>query len=146
MYFHLKVVNSRDYVPARDCRVLLTAIKRRRPDGKTFEPVPMPVPVQFVWSPLGESPQNAVVTKQRVFDFGYVVENGTKFVPAFYTQLNNFEGFVLKDQVLRFYLEIDAANFASRSSQIFEVGWNGQWDEAPDKMRHNLVISEVKDA
>ncbi len=142
MYYHLKVVNLRPWLAAQHCRVLLTGISRRRPDG-SFLPVHLPVPVQFVWPNEGEEPQRITVTKESVLDFGCVAENLERFEPLLYTYPNNFKGFVAKGEAVRYQLEVDAANFVSPCPQVFEVAWDGEWHAEPEQMEQHLSVREV---
>src|SRR5437868_15174480 len=50
MYYHLKVVNKKPWLPVKNCRVVLKGISRRGPDG-IFHPSPLVVPSQLVWAP-----------------------------------------------------------------------------------------------
>jgi hypothetical protein len=43
MYYHLKVVNKRPWLPIKNCRVLLVGLSRRGPDN-VFHPSPLVVP------------------------------------------------------------------------------------------------------
>ncbi len=142
MYYHLKVVNLRPWITVSNCRVLLKAITRRRPDGSFLE-VPMPVPAQYVWANEGDTQQRVTVTKESVLDFGRLVEGADSFNPMLYVYANNLQASVPKGEAVRYYLEIDASNFVSPRQQIFEVAWDGQWDSEPEKMQHHLTIQEI---
>ena len=50
VFYHLRVHNSRPWVPARNCRVMLRQLHRRGPDD-TFHPVKLFVPRQYMWAP-----------------------------------------------------------------------------------------------
>jgi hypothetical protein len=143
MYFHLKVVNLRTWLTVENCRILLKGISRRGPDGK-FHPVPMAVPLQFVWAPAEATPPQVTITKEQILDFGMLVEGTSKFIPILYSHSNNFQGFVEKGQAVRYFLEIDASNFASPHPQVFEVAWDGEWDFEPEKMQHHLRLTEIR--
>jgi hypothetical protein len=54
-FYHLKVVNKRRWISPKNCRVLLKSMSKRGPDGD-FRPIPMPVPLQFVWAPAEITP------------------------------------------------------------------------------------------
>lgn len=70
IYYHLKVVNSRHWSPARNCRVLLRGISTRVANQE-FVPIPMAVPGQFVWAPAATTPPTITLSKEHIFDFGY---------------------------------------------------------------------------
>jgi hypothetical protein len=142
MYYHLKVANLRPWLTAKDCRVLLKGIARRRPDG-SFLPVHMPVPLQFVWANEGDTPQRVVVTKESVLAFGLLSEHATRFEPQLYIYATNLDCFVAKGEAVRYLLEIDASNLISKRQQIFEVAWDGQWYFEPEQMEQHLTVREV---
>lgn len=144
MYYHLKVVNLRPWLTVHNCRCLLKGISRRGPDGR-FHPVPMAVPLQYKWAPAEAMPQQLTITKEQVLDFGCVRESAEAFEPLLYWRPNNFQGFVGKGDAVRYYLEVDASNFASPRPRIFEVAWDGQWFSEPEKMEQHLRISEVNE-
>ncbi len=144
MYYHLKVINARPWLTAENCRVLLKGLSRRGPDGK-FHPIPMAVPLQFVWAPAEATPPQVTITKEQILDFGRLIEGDSKFVPILYSYANNFQGFVERDEAVRYWLDIDASNFASPHPQVFEVTWDGVWDFEPDKMQHHLRLAEIRE-
>ena len=142
MYYHLKVVNKRPWLPVRNCRVLLKGISRRGPDN-IFHPFPVIVPSQLVWAPASFSPILATVNKEHVVDFGLVIEGKDAFTPALYSTPNNFEGFVRAGDAVRYELAIEADNFSSGTYQVFEVAWDGVWEFEPEKMEKHLRIREA---
>lgn len=142
MYYHLKVVNKRPWLPVRNCRVLLKGISRRGPDN-IFHPFPVIVPSQLVWAPASFAPILATVTKEHVVDLGLVIEGQDAFIPALYSTPNNFEGFVRAGDAVRYELAIEADNFSSDTYQVFEVAWDGVWEFEPEKMEKHLRIREA---
>src|SRR5574341_1258134 len=122
IFYHLKVVNARNWVRATNCRVLLKKLWRRVPNG-AFQEVTLTVPLTFVWAPSEITPPYVTLVKEHVLDFGFVRAN----------------------EVVRFGLEIVSDNFISPRLQTFEVAWNGQWNDNLDVMAQNLQIQEVAD-
>jgi hypothetical protein len=94
----------------------------------------------------GDTPKRVTVTSDRVFDFGFVVEGARTFSLVLPLRPNDFQGDLWKDQVLRYFLQIDADNFVSPKLQVFEVGWDGQWSFEPEKMEHYLTLREIANA
>lgn len=142
MYYHLKVVNKRPWLPVRNCRVLLKGISRRGPDN-IFHPFPLVVPPQLVWSPASFAPVLATVTKEHIVDLGLVIEGKDAYTPALYSTPNNFAGYVRTDDAVRYELAIEADNFSSDTYQVFEVAWDGEWKFVPEEMEKHLRIREV---
>ncbi len=144
MFFHLKVVNQRSWLNVTNCRVLLKGLSRRGPDNM-FYSVPISVPMQFVWAPAEITPPIATLIKEQIFDLGFISETEDKFVPRLYWYSNNFQGFVRKNEAVRYFLEIEATNFKSPRYQVFEVAWDGNWNYEPDKMQQHIRIKEIKE-
>jgi len=88
-------------------------------------------------------PQQVTIAKEQVLDFGCIAEGSDHFRPLLQTYPNNFQGYVQKDQAVRYIVEIDATNFASSRPRVFEVAWDGQWFFEPEKMEQHLRITEV---
>ena len=142
MYYHLKVVNQRPWLAVTNCRVLLMGLSRRGPDG-LFHSVPMAVPLQFVWAPAETTPTVITLVKEHILDFGLLMKDGTRFVPALYSYSNNFQGYIHANEAVRFHVGIDATNFASSRYQVFEVAWDGSWSYVPSEMSQHLRFREV---
>jgi len=142
IYYHLKVINQRSWVSAKNCRVLLCSIYRRGPDQELMN-VPMSVPLQFVWSPAPLTPSIISFSKEGFIDFGRLKENDTRFEPILYWYPNNFQGYVQKNESVRYCLEIVADGYTSEQYQVFEVAWNGKWTNNLDEMTQNLTIREI---
>jgi hypothetical protein len=145
MYYHLKVINKRPWIPVHNCRVLLTGLSKRGPDGK-FSKVPMPVPLEYMWAPAEpRRPRSRTVVRERVVDFGAVESGKFEFSPALYLYVASLgeHGYVRKDQAVRYYVEVDALNFVQRRPHVFEVSWDGVFDFSREKMEQHLRIREV---
>ena len=143
MFYHLRVVNERRWLPARNCRVLLKSVSRRGPDG-LFHPAAMAVPLQFVWAPAEITPPVITLVNEQILDFGFVPENTDRFAPSLYSYSNNFQGYVGPSEAVRFHLQIEATNFSSDRYQVFEVAWDGRWSHEPQIVAQHLRIREVK--
>jgi|ERR1700691_2100496 hypothetical protein len=142
MYYHLKVVNERRWLPVTNCRVLLKGLSKRGPDGH-FHALPMAVPLQFVWAPAEITPPVITVLAENILDFGFVSEDTHQFVPVLYSYSNNFKGYVGPNEAVRFHVEIEASNFSSIRYQVFEVSWDGTWSHDPRVMAQHLIIREI---
>lgn len=142
MYYHLKVVNRRPWLPVRNCRVLLRGMSRRGPDN-IFHPFPLIVPAQLIWAPASFAPTLVTITKEHVLDLGLIIEGDGVFKLALYSTPNNFAGYVKAGEAVRFELTIEADNFASDVQQVFEIAWDGAWEFEPEKMEKHLRIREI---
>lgn len=142
MYYHLKVVNKRPWLPVKNCRVLLKGISRRGPDN-IFHPLPLVVPHQLVWAPASFAPILATITREHVVDLGLIIEGENAFKPALYSTPNNFDGFVKAGEAVQYEFAVEADNYSSDTYQVFEVAWDGIWETEPEKMEKHLRIREV---
>jgi hypothetical protein len=141
-FYHVKVENSRPWAVARNCRVLLMKISKRGPDN-IFRSLPFPVPHQYVWSPSEITPTFVNIQKEHILDFGYLSEKAKFFQPVLYSYSNNFQGYLREGESIRYSLEIVADGFSSNKYFVFEVTWNGKWDESQEQMRKHLIIKEI---
>lgn len=142
MFYHLRVINRRPWLPALNCRVLLKGLMRRGPDN-IFHPTPMAVPTQFVWAPAEITPPVITLVREQVLDFGIIAENGQRFEPRLYSFAVNFGGFVQANEAVRYQLQIEASNFPASRIQVFEVAWDGQWDFNSATMSQHLRLREI---
>lgn len=142
IFYHLRVVNRRRWTSATNCRVLLTNLWRRGPGG-SFQELPLAVPLTFVWAPSEITPPYVTIRGEHIFDFGILRQGDDHFRPVLLSYTNNFQGFVHANEVVRFGLQIISDNFVSPRPQVFEVAWNGGWDDDLDRMALNLQIREV---
>ncbi len=144
IYYHLKVANRCHWRPAENCRVMLCSISQRGPDGE-FRQIPMPIPMQYVWSPAPVTPPLVSISKEGYIDFGQLTEGGTYFKPTLYWYPNNFQGYVHKGDAVRYCLQVIADGYISEQYNAFEVAWNGEWDDNLDNMAQNLTIREISE-
>jgi hypothetical protein len=144
MFYHLKVINKRPWLPIKNCRVLLMGISRRGPDN-VFHPSPLVVPSQLIWAPASFAPTLVAVTKEQIVDLGNIREGDSAFRLALYSTPNNFAGLVGKDEAVRFELAIEADNFSSSRYKVIEVAWDGIWEFEPEKMENHLRIREIRE-
>jgi hypothetical protein len=144
IFYHLKVVNSKYILNAKNCRVNLTHLYIKNAIG-TFSEVELTVPLTFVWSPAEITPPYINILKENVLDFGkFNFENGM-FLPILLSYTTNFNGVIRRPGgVIRYALEIISDNYVSKKPQIFQVSWNGQISEDISVMRNNLIIMEIK--
>lgn len=142
LFYHLKVVNKHNWLPVKNCRVLLIGLSRRGPDG-IFHPSRLVVPYQFVWAPSEFAPTLATVTSMQVLDFGAVFESEKRFRPLLYSTPNNFAGYVSAGEAVRYELSVEGDNYSSPSYHVFEVAWDGKFEFEPEKMENHLRVREV---
>jgi hypothetical protein len=142
IYYHLKVVNSRAWSPAKNCRILLRSVFVRAANQE-FVPLTMSIPGQFVWAPAGWTPPSITLSEDHIFDFGRIADGAEYFEPILYIYTNDFEGRVKQGQAIRYALEIVADGFLQPKCQVFEVAWDGIWTDNLEEMARHLTIREV---
>lgn len=143
VFYHLKVVNHRSWAPARNCRVVLREVTKRSPGGD-FLAIPYSVPMPFVWAPAELTPPTVSIVKEQVVDFGFLAEGDYHFMPRLYAWPNDFQGFVAKDEAVRYYLEVVSDDFVSSQPFVVEVAWDGVWSDNLDVLSSHLVVKEAK--
>lgn len=142
IYYHLKVVNSRPWAIAKNCKVILMAISKELPSGE-FQNQPLNTTPSFIWTPAEVTPQAITLVKEQAFDFGCVGEESYFFRPVLNIMPNNFQGYVKQDQKIRFSLQVSADNYVTEKNQVFEVAWDGNWSNNLDEMMSHLTIREI---
>lgn len=142
IFYHLKVVNDRDWVSTTNCRVLLKKLWCRGPGGQ-FQELSLTVPLTYVWAPAEISPPQITLRREHLFDFGILVREENQFRPVLLSYTNNFQGFLKANKVIRYGLEIVSDNFVSSKLRVFEVAWNGTWSDNLDTMAQALTITDI---
>jgi hypothetical protein len=142
IYYHLKVINDRNWSTAKNCKVLLTEVHLRLPNGQ-FQKISLNSYPSFRWTPAEITGITIDISHEQIFDFGRIIENGDRFEPILSIYPNNFNGFVSSNNVVRYTLKIVAEGYVSKKSQVFEVAWNGNWSENIEIMAQNLTIREI---
>jgi hypothetical protein len=142
IFYLLRVVNRRPSAIAMNCQVQLKKMWRRLPNGE-FGEVRLPYPLVMSWPPSEMSPMSVTLRRDQLVDFGFL-EQGRHFMPSARMYPNNFDGVVRARDTMRYAFEIVSDNFVSPDFQTFEVTWDGQWSDNPEKMATHLRISEVK--
>ncbi len=142
IFYHLKVINSRPWSIAKNCRVLLKEIRIELPNGQ-FKSLALNSNPSFKWTPAESTPQAINLVKEHAFDFGSLAQGSTTFNPEINIIPNNFQGYLSAGQKVRYSLQPTADNYLSENYQVFEVAWNGHWSNDLDVMSRNLIITEV---
>ncbi len=146
-YVHLRVHNA-GKVAGRSCRVILRDIQKRVAGGSDFVREPVPIPLQFTWSPSEIPPLQRDIPSRadETIDLGFVAKQDQKgFCPQFYVTPAGHDYNVPAQGTARYFVNVVADNCDARLSRVFEVSWDGQWDDNPDAMRKHLVVSDVSD-
>lgn len=142
IFYHLRLKNSTTWTSPTGCRVLLTGIHRRLPNGE-FMPKPQHVPIPFVWAPAGLSSSQVTISDCATLDFGQVTNGGNYFEPRLSVMPHNFHGYVGPNEAVRYTLQAEGDTPFKCSPVTYEVAWDGNWSENLDKMAQYLTIRRV---
>lgn len=143
LFFHMIVRNRRSWIASRNCRAMLVQIQKKGLDGE-FHQQNLVIPLQFSWSPAEVSPLLATINKEQVLDLGFIAEGDECFRPALYYVSNNFQGFIKKGELFRYFIEIYSDNFTSSKPFVVEISWDGKWSDDLDIMSQHLLIKVIK--
>lgn len=143
IFYHLSVKNRRSWSPARNVRIMVVGILKKKPDG-SFYRENIFVPQQLTWAPAEFHPILPTICKEDTVDFGCVIQNEC-FQIRTYVKPNNFKGDIKANSTMRVELEIVADNFASNKPLVFEISWDGAWSDNLEEMEKHLVIKQVKE-
>ena len=141
-FFHLKIRNRRLWSPARDVRVLLERIARRRPDGSFFiEPLVYPLP--FAWTPRELGDFQRTVADVDTCDLGFLDQGTDRFGLAMLIVPNNFHGYVLANDAIRVRILASGQNVTSSKPLFLELAWDGVWTADREEIQKHLVVKEI---
>jgi hypothetical protein len=127
-FYHLNALNKGP-LTLSDCRILLTGMRRRGPNG-SWTDIQFLVPFPFIWSGDESGPEHVAITTARVFDFGALtVGHRDRFTPRLRYEPVGFEayGCVHRGEAMRYDLTVDARNYWAAKPQTFEVSWDGKF-------------------
>ena len=142
-YRHLRAVNRRPWRRPENCRVLLRAMSRRGPNG-IFQPMPVPVPLQFMWTPPDTTPPLVAIYREQILDFGYIRQGADlRWEPRLYWKPGNFAGFVGANEAIRYSLQVVSDAYVSETYQVFQVSYDGHWNPVAAQMVLHLTINEI---
>jgi hypothetical protein len=144
IYYHLQVSNRRTWSPARNTRVVVVDIAKKRPDGSFIAETPI-APLQLTWAFQEFHELLPTIATQDVCDLGFIDEDSQQFELSPYVRPNNFSGFVEGGQSMRVSVIVSAHNYESTRPLVLEVSWDGKWDSHQDHMAKHLVVKEVVD-
>lgn len=142
VYYHLKMVNERKWLPVKRCRVSLTGYSRKTSTGE-FRDMNMAVPFQFVWSPADKF-RAISITNEKVFDFVRLNSSERIIEPVLYETPYSFAGRISEGGAARYKIEFTCQNSYGNCTKIFEVGLEkGEWTKDPWEARSYVRIKEV---
>lgn len=141
-FFHLRIRNRRAWSPARDVRVLLERIARRRPDG-SFLTEPLVYPLPFVWTPMELGDFQRTVADVDTCDLGFLNQDADRFTLATLITPNNFHGYVRANDAVRVRVVASGQNVTSSKPLFLEIAWDGIWTADRDEIQKHFVIKEI---
>jgi hypothetical protein len=136
IYYHLKISNRRPSIPVSKCRVILKEIQKKNPDNSLTN-LKLAVPTAFQWAPADTSPVTVDFTNDQVIDFGFITQGADYFCPSISPRWNNFQGYIKRNETLRYKLEILSNNSKSKIV-VIEVSWDGSWHEDLNTMSNSF--------
>lgn len=142
IYYHLQLVNKREWSPAKHVRLLIIGIEKRRPDG-TFFPESLIAPLQLTWAFPQFHELLPTIATSDVCDLGFLDEDSQRFDVSLYIIPNNFRGYVEPGQSMRVSIIASAHNYESKKPLKLEISWDGAWNSDLEEMQRHLVIKEV---
>jgi hypothetical protein len=141
-FFHLKIRNRRLWSPARDVRVLLERIARRRPDG-SFLTASLVYPLPLVWTPMEVGDFQRTIADIETCDLGFLDQNADRFRLSTLVTPNNFQGYVRANDAIHVRI-VAAGQNATLSKPLFlEIAWDGVWTADREEIQRHLVIKEI---
>lgn len=97
IFYHFKVINSRLWAIAKNCRIFLNGIYKEIP-YKQLQNLLLSSNPSIVFKPAEINYQAKNLNKEQVFEFGFLTENSTEYKPVLNFFPNNFLVFILANQ------------------------------------------------
>jgi len=141
-FFHLKVRNRRLWSPAKDVRVLLERIARRRPDG-SFLAEHLVYPLTLIWTPMEVGDFQRTVGGIETCDLGFLDQGSDRFRISALIVPNNVHASVRANEAIRVQIAATGQNVTSSKPLFLEIAWDGNWTANREEMQQHLVIKEV---
>lgn len=141
-FFHLKVRNRRLWSPARDVRVLLERIARRRPDG-TFLTEHLVYPLPLIWTPMEMGDFLRTVGDVETCDLGFLDQTSDRFRLSTFLMPHNLHGYVARGGAIRIGVVATGQNVTSSTPLLLEIAWDGVWVADRQQMLQHLVVKEI---
>ncbi len=141
-YFHLRIDNERPSMPARSVKVLCTHLGKAT--GSTPPVlVPLPIPLQFLWSfPQFHALTQTIVSDHRC-DLGHIDQGSTGFEFDFYIKPNNVDTAVKAGETALLEIKVEGENCPSATAIRLRVTWDGEWAEDDEAMASHLVVTPL---
>jgi len=136
-HYHLKVLNKRNGVIARNTRVNIISLQREEPGG--WRTKQLVYGVQLPWA-FSES-QVLNIGPEAKCDVLSIVDKHD-FKLAYYWRPNNVDPFFKAGQAVRIEVMAIAENAKSKVLPL-ELSWDGQWSKDDQEMKEHLKIREV---
>lgn len=140
-YYSLRVTNKRRSSPANNVRVLLTGIRKKRPDGN-WRPVRFSAPVHVTWKWPNTTPPYTTIGPDEMSTFGFILEDAERFELQLYWQPNNLDPTFAPNEPVRLLFKA-VSDTVESNSLVVQVAWDGEWKEGSEEMKQHLVVNEV---
>jgi hypothetical protein len=144
IYCHLEVRNLRRWSPAKNVRVVVEGLAKRKPDG-TFFPEYLVVPLQLTWGLPTFHELLPTIGPQDRCDLGLLQEGSGQFRLSTYIWPNNFRGFLAAGEAMQ-VRAVALGQDAASNPLLLEISWDGTWSADLEEMQRHFVVKETTGA
>lgn len=140
-FYHLKVKKINGSGMVKNCRLLLSKVEVF--NNGNFNKLEWAVPRPFNIAPAELNITFANFPNEQIFDFGAILQN----TPIFYPALQGIP--ILRNDELRsnskkrYYIDIEAENYYHKEAAVYEISWDGIWNDDSDIMKGHLKIQRI---
>jgi len=142
-FFHLKVRNKRLWSPAKDVRVLLERIARRRPADGSFIVESLVYPLPLIWTPMEAGDFQRTISDIEICDLGFLDQNANAFRLSTLVMPNNVHGYVQANDAIRIRVVASGQNTTSSKPLFLEIAWDGVYTLDKEEMQKHLVVKKI---
>lgn len=141
-YYSIDVRNERRSSPAKNVRVLLTAIEKKGPD-ENWKPIIFSAPVHVTWKWPKITLPYATIGPDEISTFGFIVEDAKQFALQLYWCPNNLTPTFPPNEPVRLTFKA-VSDIVESNPLTVQIAWDGKWEDGSKEMQQHLIVKEIK--
>ena len=144
IYYHLSVVNERNWSLAKRVNIFCTTILRKFPNKEFLrEPIIRSMPLEWSYSEIYGGAYRNIKTED-LCNLGFLDEKSGRFEINLLFCPNNVNKFIIPQEIVRLEFMAEGDNFSQKIPYYLEIVWDGEWIFDGEKMRDHLKIMEIQ--
>jgi hypothetical protein len=144
--YYLTIKNYKLRNIAKNCQILLEGIEKYN-ENQNIEHYPLIYSLPFKWMPEENTPMMIDIKDEETIHFFSInsFNNLEVNIIFIFHYKNNINPIIIKaKERIRLYLKIKSENFDSRINYIFEIKWNGKYNNDVNIMKQNVIFNQIQ--